>query len=791
MRQGKVVPLNAKQKLAEANYLLGESRNIALTYLSTLLQRMLDNADDALFELADKAESDQDQNSYFDAMRELRLTRQSLEGGFREQLKGSFNTFLRAPAAQTETPSLALDSDNMSLVDELDLEESLAVNGMVTKVMSRYPHELYAIEQRFQAIAGNNKPPMERIPIGPKAICQAFHESVKALDGDIKIKLIIYKLFDRHVLANLRPLYDETNVLFVSAGILPKLKMQVNKQPGGDHHPPRRQAPPEDIAWLDDSAVSPTQASLDDGAGFRESLHSSALDTLRDLLSLQRSGADGHPSGHTCSGMESGAPAELITVLSDLQRLNLTTAAGTMQAELANLKESAKVSAVDRDIIDIVDMLFDFILDDDHLPAIAGALLARLQIPMIKVALVDREFFGAKQHPAKKLLNLMAKASVGLGNDIRRENCPLIEKIDAIVSRICSEFSDDVTIFTTLLQEFEQFLAEETEHERQSQAASRQRILEREQQTLSRGWVTEVIASAINNRRLPKPVFEFLDGPWKEVMINTYLNDSRDSEHWKENLRFIDLLIWSVEPGEPDRQRLGRIIPQLIRTLRDELQQVHYPPEQLDALLDELQALHLAKLRGETNTGHKTVKVRTEPSVNIHAADPTREISRELDAMRESLSEFGDADKMMDELLSDINPDHPESGYSRKQAMAAELFCEDDVEEIVMSSTFVNEKTIPEIDDHYWAMVQQLQPGQWISLIDDKGKPQKIKLSWKSDMLGECTFINWKFKVAADLTFNQLAASFRAGQAALVDNLPIFERAVDAVINSLQRRQAN
>lgn len=789
MRHGKVIPLNTNPKSARPGYLVDESRNIALKYLPALLQRMLDNADDILFELADKAESNQEQTSYFDAMRELRLARGGLEKDFKRHLERGFAEFLQC-SAQGASPqgSAQLDAEEMSLVEERDLEESLALTGMTAKVKSRYPRELYAIEQRFRAVVGGAASAREHIPIGPKAICHAFHEAVNALDNDIKIKLIIYKLFDRHVLAHLQPLYDETNVLFISAGVLPRLKMQVNKQPDGGHASPRHQAPPEDIAWLDDSAVSPTQASLDNGAGYRDALPSSTLETLRGLLQRQHAGLDQAPPGTAQGGASSADSAAVMAVLSRLQQFNLATSAESFRGEINALRRSGKISAVDNDIINIVDMLFDFILDDDHLPTIAKALLARLQIPMIKVALVDREFFGSKQHPAKKLLNQMAKAAVGLGNDITRDNCPLIASIDDIVSRICNDFNDDVSLFVELLQGFEQFLAHESEQEHQSQEISRQRIEAREQHALSRAWVTDVIAAAINDRRLPKPVFELLDGPWKEVMIETYLNDGQESEHWQENLLFIDLLIWSVDvSGKPERQRLGRIVPELVRKLRGELENIYYPPARLDALLAELETLHLANLRGDAGGQHKTVKVK---AAHDNPAAACVDINRELEAMRQSLSELGDVDDMLDDLLSDINPDRPGSAPSRKQAIAAQFF-DTEVEEIVMSSAFVNEKTLPEIDDHYWSMVQDLKQGQWISLTDSKGKQQKIKLSWKSDMLGECTFINWKFKIAADLSFNQLASKFRAGQAALVESLPIFERAVDAVINSLQRRQAD
>ena len=791
MHQGKVIQLRAKEKRSKAKYVLNESQSIAIKYLPALLQRMLDNADDFLFELADKAENNHEQNIYFDAMRELRMSRKSLETVFEHNLNEKFELFLKASPnypKKNETIS-ETDFDSMGLVDEIDLEETLAINAMVSKIINRYPRELYAIEKRFNKISNTSEPDAELIPISPKSICVAFDEAVKSLDTDIKIKLIIYKLFDKHVLSNLQALYDETNVLFISAGILPKLKMSIEKQPNNSNHATR-----EDISWLDNSSVSPTQDSLDSGAGYREIKTSlTTLDTLQGLLRMPHTSM-AHTSPTVSDNAADRKPnIEIIDLLSQLQQLNLATSTDTFNAELSNLKNAGKISTIDDDIINIVDMLFDFILDDENLPTIAKALLARLQIPMIKIALIDNSFFSAKDHPAKKLLNSMAKSTVGLGNEITSENCKLIQKIESIVNNICSKFKNDPTLFDKLLDEFNQFIKNESELEIQTQETNKKRVEDREQKALSRAWVTDIIANILQNKKLPKAVFELIEGPWKEVMINTYLDDGDDSEHWKENLRFVDVLIWSTSPenGKLEKNRLGKIIPQLVNTLHKELESVYYPPAKLDTLLTNLEELHLASLRGESSTKLQTVKVKADLSRPNLSTDSQQDIENELASMRQSLAEAGNIDDLLGDVFSDINPDNEnEAEDPRKKAIIAELF-ENDAEEIVMASTSHDDKTTPEIDDAYWAMVQELKTGQWISLTDINGKTQKIKLAWKSDLLGECTFINWKFKVVADFSFNQLAAKLRSGQAELVNTLPIFERAIDAVVNTLQKSQPN
>src|SRR5690606_5883111 len=80
-----------------------------------------------------------------------------------------------------------------------------------------------------------------------------------------------------------------------------------------------------------------------------------------------------------------------------------------MQGEL----QPARLNQMDEDVINLVSMLFEFILNDNQLPASMKALIARLQIPMLKVAILDKSFFGKEGHPARRLLNEIATAAIG------------------------------------------------------------------------------------------------------------------------------------------------------------------------------------------------------------------------------------------------------------------------------------------------------------------------------------------------------------------------------------------
>ncbi|OPG82816.1 thymidine phosphorylase, partial [Stutzerimonas stutzeri] len=111
-------------------------RDKAAQQLRQALQSLFDNADDSLFEIADRATSNAEQNAFFEAMRDLRMKRRNIERGFLQQL---FEAFAKLNQYEIGKPP-ALDAvsfDSLSLVQNDELEESVAVDTMVAKVMSR------------------------------------------------------------------------------------------------------------------------------------------------------------------------------------------------------------------------------------------------------------------------------------------------------------------------------------------------------------------------------------------------------------------------------------------------------------------------------------------------------------------------------------------------------------------------------------------------------------------------------------------------------------------------------
>ena len=164
----------------------------------------------------------------------------------------------------------------------------------------------------------------------------------------------------------------------------------------------------------------------------------------------------------------SGIPQGLHNVLRDLQESPL----------------GAKANQLESMTIEMVAMLFDFIFETKDLPDGIKALLARLQIPVLKAAMLDGAFFAKKSHPSRLLVNELAQAGLGWSPVMGQED-PLYRKIDAIVHQILDDFSDDLAIFDEQRVELEAFLAEEEKAAEENIQSTAEEINQKDRQQIA------------------------------------------------------------------------------------------------------------------------------------------------------------------------------------------------------------------------------------------------------------------------------------------------------------------
>ena len=761
-----------------ARRLLGRFKEITHQHVRRIMQAMFDTADDALFKMAEHAAEGSDKNLYFDSMRIVRLQRTTIEKHFFDDLTEKFTHYLETSQAGSKKPAAdKIDYDALELVSEDDLEITLATQRLVEKIQSLYTQDLSAISKRMAYLLNQEEVDSATIPFGAESLVHAYAEATANTDFMLEVRIILLKLFDLSCIHGLAALYAQINKEFVEADILPVIKTAIRKSEDYDHSTAPTLPPTTPMAY---GHAQPMGVGT---PGQGDNLWT----TLQGYLAHQRnnggnSGYHGSPGGVGVNagyagmpgGVGAGAgmpgsgigtgpivaftPQELVSSLTHLQQDSESAlpagahAVGNyvrvqlQSASEGDDKASRQLNPVDNDMIDIVCLIFDYILADPHLPEAAKASIRRLQIPMLKVALLDKQFFASHGHPARDLLNLLAQSALGI--DVESEDDPILNKIDETVLRILDEFSDDIILFSELKQEFNNFLHAHNARESELVTDLERRQHEREELALARAWVRETLEQHLLGRTLPGVVVDIILGPWKDVMLQTYLLEGEGSVLWKTQIRFIDVLAWSVEPKEVklDKNKLGNIIRQLIATLRNGLIQIDYPQVEIDAIFSALEPYHLASVRGQHHQQSANKDAALDQAIDL--------IEAEYADMQETDSDDDlDTDKVI-------------------------------LEDIVLEG-WESDPMLDAINDEYLELARHLEMGKWVEFQDEEGKQRHAKLAWKSELLGEYTFLNWKFDVVADKTLIELADDLRQGKAKVMDDVPLMDRALSSVLTTL------
>ncbi len=136
---------------------------------------------------------------------------------------------------------------------------------------------------------------------------------------------------------------------------------------------------------------------------------------------------------------------------------NVNAALGEQTANLAGILKNQHLPAAETGVIDLVGMLFDFILNDETMPDSVKALLGHLHTPYLKIAILDRKIFSGDNHPARRLLNTMSEAGSNCSPDDSND-VGIIAKIQQIVNRVLEEFDENVDLFEELQTDFSEFM---------------------------------------------------------------------------------------------------------------------------------------------------------------------------------------------------------------------------------------------------------------------------------------------------------------------------------------------
>lgn len=772
----KVVSLNSLGRdRSPGQRILAECRDQLVTHLCVWLRGVATPISEELFVLADSTRERLKQTRYLDLRADIEKDWSHLVDTFRRDLSAEAER-CQHQESQKEThaaiPIELPDFEGLELLDDDELSEHIVIREFSAQLAETCDAELYTLNRRVAALLGHDELLDSVNPLAPAIICQALSDSCATIGADAEGRLLLLRRLERQLHASLPGIYQQINAFLIERGILPDLKRTFRRSP---------------VSGTGASTASPQTGQTGTGGGAEtgagSGMGSSGEGILEALQRLAQARAGNMPAmlaGGNSSGSGGAYPASfptapggfasggqgmaldpdainhlLLSSLNEMQRAPAGESTGVIVNQVRLVRESEhaqKVGGLEAVTIDIVAMLFDFIFDDAHIPVAIKALLSRLQIPVLKVAMLNPGFFADRQHPTRRFLGSVSGVSIRWGGAVD-ETDPFYCKLAELVEKIQSEFENDVEVFGTALTELEAFVDEREGEEDSTALTAANIVMLREQETIAWERAQRAVHTFSTSASLPPLVDAFLREHWVGVLQAIAITNDEQSADWQAANETMSDLAWSIKAKKSSDERLKLIsmLPRLLGQINKGLDSVKADPAQRSVFFDSLVKCHSAALKGET-----PVPKSPEPEWDDKALDGA------LDISGISVSETDGELQITHSVDNGV-----------------------EVEEI----TLVGGSPVWRADDReIYRQVSELKRGDWVEFRetrDGEEMANRERLNWISPQRGILLFSNHRSAKAISIAPDALARQIRDGQASILHEIEIFESALNGALESL------
>lgn len=636
-------------------------QKITADHTQNLFDDFHSELDEKLQEFVDKAKSNEEGSDLQETIRTLQHNGSQLRQQFAHRLNDGFVRF-KEKRLNSRTGEKEYRSDVLSLVDNEDLEEIIALSSVAQRAEEQFGEALWLVNQRLAVLNGGDKVYANNNPISPIQFCEALRKALSKLSLDTKSKIIAYKVFDAELVNKLPAIIGDVNQYLAGQDVLPDLHHTAanSQQPNGgdsggleeasaapyEQESGQNPAPePQARVGTSSGGLEPSSSAQGLARGLPEGNLVQAIRNLQHHLA--EAGSDGAASGGNAgAGNPAQAPGQahvpssqaqangmapspggaaapsnmmndvgiysnqqLVAALQALQAraLSLTTVAADASAGMApqnvalvnhqlteQLKEESDNGDVDPDdmhTIDLVGMLFEYMLSDDRLPDSVKTILSYLHTPILKVAFLDSSFFEKDEHPARLLLNSLAEAGTRwVGND-GTSQYDIYSRVREVVSRVLDEFENDVRLFAELLLEFSSNVKKIARRQELMEKRVMEKVQGEEKLREVKVRVNREIRSRTDGTELPSAILLLLLQPWSDYLAFVLLRYGDESESWQTGIAAVDELIWSIEAKQDeDKNRMERL-DDLLDTIESGCETIGYDQSKSSKLISALVSL--------------------------------------------------------------------------------------------------------------------------------------------------------------------------------------------------------
>lgn len=659
-----------------------------------------------------------------------------------EALSGELNAAL--PGAPRPVSGAAKADGGLSLIDVDEVERVLLLDRVAQRFAARYDTVLEPLTQRLGVLLGRESSSVQDNLFQPLVLLRAFVDAWDHCDLDAQATTDLVLSLEPVSWLDLTPLYEALNATLQKAGVPAQRALIIKRStsafaPLGAAPTPSQPAP---LAAQDSSrsawgALAPAGRSV--AAHARQFLQRLGFGSAENSAWAPAS-EGGEP--HTRSAFGVADPA-LMGYLGNLQAgagavpsnpwaADQDPAAQNVLRQMRDRDEVRRAPELDRGTVDALAEVFDFVFADQAIPMQMKVIIGRLQIPVLKAAMIDRDFFLSDEHPARRLVDTLAGASVAWAPE-KGEADPLYVRIESTVQRVLTDFEDDLTLFVDLLREFTEFLFES---EQQAQARV-EPVAQQEHQ--GENWddalaqVDELIHARIQALSVEQPLvpflLPFLTIQWRQVLARAMVDEAQQMPNYEQALETMERLIWSTQPKTTSEQRreLVAVLPEMVRQLNAGLDAIEWNGKPRATFTRRLITTH-------------TLAIRLTQAPVVDSGLGELEV-REGQAALQQLDE----------------------------RRAARQFA---------------------TEDTFDAQAQSFARGLWFDVAQDDGVHVRSRLSWISPMRTRLLFTNREGFDAFVRSEREVAAMLRLGRLRVLDQEPIVARALDQIMAAQEQLAA-
>lgn len=519
-------------------------------------------------------------------LKQIGGTMPSTREAFSDALGSSYELLASNAGKAGFSQANGLTASRISLMGNDDLDLDIRIGEIGHRLTEVGGGDLWRAHMRFITLLRRPEMGKDDNPVGLEPICEGLRALCRESGGNVEASLTLLDRIEQGLREALPVLYREINDFLAARGVEPA-QNQVFGVGGG--------APARPAAKTE-QAANPLAA---------------LQDTLRQQagVTVPAAPAANYGSGGGGGGDAAVSAATLVMLNQLLARLEaLPLPASTPEAgDLAPVPRLVKAAelglpagGLEAITLDTVALIFEAICDSPDLPEVLKAALSRLQIPLVKQAILDPGFFADTAHPARRFINRLGRAALGLPRSADRDH-PVCATLIRLINTVADAQGSQPDALEPPLAELESLIRERDEAVLTAAEPFQALVLGLEAREAAaqaaRRWLV-----ATRHPNLPKVLNRFFDEVWVKVMETAAKDGGESGARWQAAQATANDLLWSIQPKTTpeERKQLTSMVPTLIKRLNEGLDGVAIPPEVRAPFLDACFDLQTAALRGKS-----------------------------------------------------------------------------------------------------------------------------------------------------------------------------------------------